>query len=230
MIDAADADGKQDKPCGLSKGPSLGVVGVIGRFKPLHKSGALMLDTLCERAERVVIGIGSSNKYNLRNPFTAQEIRGMLEAYLSPRHKNYSIIEVSDYAQEERYRDGQEWRKHVLEQFNGIDAFVTGNAYVAQLLADDYPIIHPTMLIPREKWIRMRATDVRLRMAQGDCWRGLVPEEVVGYLEGHHLVERFCREFGLATLAALVDYVPGSRENAEEEYLHTAECGAEAVP
>lgn len=50
-------------------------LGAIGRFKPLHLGAAAMLEALCENAEEVVIGIGSSNKYNLRNPFTAEESR-----------------------------------------------------------------------------------------------------------------------------------------------------------
>lgn len=57
---------------------TLGAVGFIGRFKPLHNGAALALETLCEQADKVKIGIGSVNKYNLRNPFTAEESQEMI--------------------------------------------------------------------------------------------------------------------------------------------------------
>ena len=50
----------------------LGRVGFIGRFKPLHKAAAIVLEEICKRSDHVIIGIGSANKYNYRNPFTAE--------------------------------------------------------------------------------------------------------------------------------------------------------------
>ena len=44
----------------------LGTIGLIGRFKPLHLGASVLLESACEKAEKVIIGIGSSNKYNIR--------------------------------------------------------------------------------------------------------------------------------------------------------------------
>ena len=90
----------------------LGRVGVIGRFKPLHNGGALMLDAICENADHVVIGLGSSNKYNLRNPFTGDESAGMIEAYLSPRFSNYELIHVPDFGHIQEFSDGKKWKEY----------------------------------------------------------------------------------------------------------------------
>jgi hypothetical protein len=38
-------------------------------------------------------------------------------------------------------------------------------------------------------------------MARGEDWRALVPPAIAGYLDRNGLVDRFRREFGLATLA-----------------------------
>lgn len=198
-------------------------LGVIGRFKPLHNGGALMLETVCENAEHVIIGIGSPNKYNMRNPFTAEETKEMLEAYLAPRFKNYEIVFVQDYAHIPEYKDGQKWRQEVAKQFSGIDAFVTGNDWTAELLKQDYKIIHPAELIPEDKWIMLRATMVRVEMAKGMPWERLVPENVARYIKENEFDERFRREFGLETLAQLADNDYTQPEDAWAERLHTFE-------
>ena len=202
-----------------------GTIGVIGRFKPLHKGGAVMLETICEKAEHVKIGLGSCNKYNMRNPFTAKESRNMIDLFLSPRFSNYSTLFITDYAHISEYKDGKKWVEEVIKQYGPLDAFISGDEYVSDLLKDNYKIIHPADLIPRDKQIRLRATTVRVEMAKGgDSWKQHVPRVVADYLETSGLVDRFRREFGLETLAILdsgVDYT--GHENSDEEKKHTQE-------
>ncbi len=177
----------------------------IGRFKPLHNGTAALLESLCENADKAVIGIGSCNKYNLRNPFTAEESKEMIDAFLSKKASNYSITYLPDFAHIPEFSDGQRWREHVLEQCRGIEYLVSGNPYVCELLKNDYEIIHPNLIIPAEKQITIRATQVRFEMALRGNWQSLVPEEVAQYIEQNKLDERFIKEFGLETLVKTID-------------------------
>jgi nicotinamide-nucleotide adenylyltransferase len=198
----------------------LGTVGVIGRFRPLHKGGALMLDRIFENAEYVKIGIGSSNKYNARCPFTAEETKEMIDAYLKPKYNNYEILMVQDFGHIPEYSDGQKWRENVKELFGKLDYFVTGNEYTANLLKDDYKIIHPATLIPPEDWIYVKGSIVRVAMAQNGDYRKMIPNVVADYLEKHDLIKRFQKEFGLETLALLDTHEWAEPENAEQEKNH----------
>lgn len=200
-----------------------GKVGVIGRFKPLHKGGALMLDAVCENADHLVIGLGSSNKYNLRNPFTVEESAGMIQAYLSPRFSNYELIPVPDFGHLSEHSDGKKWKEYVLEHFGPLDHFVSGNAYVSELLKDTYSIIHPAALIPLEQYVKIKATEVRLKMARDEHWKILVPEPVVIYLESRGLVDRFRKEFGEQTIAASLGVNVYEPESYNEEKKHIGE-------
>lgn len=202
---------------------SLGRVGVIGRWKPLHNGGARLLETLCRQADHVTIGIGSSNKYNARNPFTAEESAQMIDAYLSPNHSNYNIIHIPDFAHIPEYSDGKRWLECMVEQYGELDHFISGNAYVANLMADTYKIIQPHTLIPDDGQVRLKATEVRIRMAQGQPWQHLVPEPVAGYITKQSLDQRFRQEFGLEVLASLAHIDYSSAESKEAEYLHTTE-------
>jgi nicotinamide-nucleotide adenylyltransferase len=198
-------------------------LGIIGRWKPLHHGGAVLLEALCEKSEQVVIGIGSTNKYNARNPWTAEESKAMIESYLSPKFSNYEVLSIPDFAHDPEYRDGQKWRQHVIEKFGKLDAFVSGNDYVKELLKDDYKIINSWELVPEDKHLPVKGSMVRLEMARGDAWKKMVPQSVIDYLERNGLVDRFRREFGLETLAGVLEDDYFKHESKKKEQLHTYE-------
>ena len=200
-------------------------LGVIGRFKPLHNGAYSMLETLCENTEQLIVGIGSSNKYNLRNPFTPEESEAMINSALADRFSNYKIVHVPDFAHIPKYADGKKWRNFVIEKFGDLDAFVTSNEYIRNLLGERYEIVHPTILIPKEKQIKLRATEVRFRIASyNDSWKDLVPKKVADYLEKEKLVDRFREDFGLQTMAYIASgHNFDFTEKAEAEMLHAQE-------
>ncbi|HIH24711.1 TPA: hypothetical protein HA251_06785 [Candidatus Woesearchaeota archaeon] len=196
-----------------------GTIGVVGRFKPLHHGGAAMLDGACERAEHVVIAIGSANRYDLRNPFTPDETRGMLDAYLSPRYRNYTIRTIDDYGHIPEFHDGQRWREEAKRAYHDCDAIVTGNPYVARLLADDFPIMQSSEFVEQNRRVFLSSTMVRQSMARGgNDWKRFVPDEVADYIETRGLARRFRQEFGLVTLASIPSY--DGPEGYDEEVKH----------
>lgn len=202
---------------------NLGKVGFVGRFKPLHLGGAILLEEVCKQAKYVLIGIGSSNKYNIRNPFTAEESEGMIRAVLNG-FSNYDIIYVPDFAHVPEYKNGQEWKKFVLENFGKLDYFISGNDFVKELLRENYQLLHPYEIIPEEKRVRLRATEVRVEIARFGDWKRLVPPPATDYMERNGIVDRFRNEFGLATLATLSQDVNYSEEeNLAEQIAHAGE-------
>ncbi len=172
-------------------------IGMVARWRPVHLGHAPVLRAICQQAAETLIGIGSSNRYNLRNPFTLAETSDMIQLALAD-YKNYSLIPVPDLD------DGPRWRKMIIKLFGPLDLFVTDNPYVANLLAEDYKIIRPVNLIPAEQKIAIDGTMVRREMARGGDWQDLVPPNVADYITSRELDKRFRREFGLQTLALVV--------------------------
>ncbi len=170
-----------------------GRVGMIARFKPVHNGHAPILRAMCDGANEVLIGLGSANLYDLRNPFTARESKEMIDAVLSNEYSNYSFVEVKDLF------DGPKWRAQVKALFGKLDHFVTANDYVKSLLCEEYNIVHPLEIISERTPVT--GTMVRGALAWGANWQALVPREVSEYISAHKLDDRFCREFGLETLA-----------------------------
>ncbi len=170
---------------------------MIARWKPVHLGHAAVLEALVETADEVLIGIGSSNRYDVRNPFTPGESEAMIRLVLdrADRREGYSILPIPDLGH------GPRWRAMVVDLLGPLDLFVTANDYVRDLMREVYQVIHPVQLVAPERRIPLDATAVRRAMAQGEGWRSLVPAPVAEYLEAEGLDRRFRREFGLATLA-----------------------------
>jgi len=170
-------------------------VGMVARWRPVHRGQAAVLRALCRHAREALIGIGSSNRYDHRNPFTAAETADMIRLVLAAE-TNYTLIEVPDLD------DGPRWRRMVVERFAPLDRFVTDNPYVRSLLAADFAIARPVDLLDASERVAIDGTRVRREMARGERWRELVPAPVADYITERQLDQRFRREFGLATLAA----------------------------
>lgn len=169
-------------------------IGMVARWRPVHLGHVPVLRGLCDAADHALIGIGSANRYNARNPFTLDETIDMIRLILGKRD-NYTLIPIDDLD------DGPRWRLLILDIFGSLDAFFTANPYVANLMRGDYNVLHPIKLVPKEARVRVDGTMVRRAMARGDTWRSLVPDEVAEYIEAHALDTRFRREFGLETIA-----------------------------
>lgn len=169
-------------------------IGMVARWRPVHLGHVPVLQGLCANAGHAFIGIGSANRYNARNPFTLNETIDMIHLVLEGRD-NCTLIPIDDLD------DGPRWRLMVLDIFGPLDAFVTANPYVANLMSGDYEVLRPIAFVPEEARVRVDGTMVRRAMARGDDWRDLVPDEVATYIETHKLDDRFRREFGLETLA-----------------------------
>ena len=169
-------------------------IGMVARWQPVHRGHAPVLRALCDRASHALIGVGSSNRHDLRSPFTFEETGDMIRLALAGRG-NYTLIPVPDLD------DGPRWRAMVVELFGPLDLFVTDNPYVASLLAADYRVVRPVELVPEDERTPVDGSMVRREMARGDAWRDLVPEEIADYIAARQLDVRFRREFGLQTLA-----------------------------
>ena len=167
---------------------------MIARWKPVHLGHAAVLEGLVDHADEVLIGIGSSNRYDVRNPFTAEESEAMIRLVLG-EPGGYTVLPVPDLGH------GPRWRAMVTELFGPLDLFVTANDYVRDLMREVYRVVHPVTLVAPERRVPLDATAVRRALAQGEGWKEMVPVAVANWMQDEGLDRRFRREFGLATLA-----------------------------
>jgi len=169
---------------------SVGRLAMIARWKPVHLGHARILRALAEYADELVVGIGSSNKYDADNPFTVEETREMIGLVVPAA----CVIEVPDLGH------GPRWRAMVLELLGPLDMFVTANGYVRELLKDSYRVVHPVHLLAPEERVAVNGTMVRDAMRRGEPWEHLVEPAIADFVRSRRLVERLREEFPLGTL------------------------------
>jgi bifunctional NMN adenylyltransferase/nudix hydrolase len=97
----------------------------IGRFQPFHNGHKAVIDEALKQAHEVVVVVGSSfAARNIRNPFTFQERKAMIEAVYPPgrtdRGTRVKVVPVSDYPY-----DDNKW-------INAIQSIVTAAVPSAQ--------------------------------------------------------------------------------------------------
>jgi nicotinamide-nucleotide adenylyltransferase len=171
-----------------------GTVAILGRWQPVHLGHQAAVQALCERFENVLVGIGSTNVHDYRNPFSLAEVTEMLRLSLAA-YSNYTLVAIPDM------RADPEWRRMAIETFANSSLLVTANPYVKSLLADRFSISRPVDFIPQTRKIPVTATMVRREMALGGDWQSLVPAEIAAFILQNRLDRRFRSEFGLHTLA-----------------------------
>lgn len=169
----------------------VGRVAMIARWRPVHTGHAAVLAALTAWADEVIVGIGSSDTLNARNPFSADEVEQMLRR----------VAPALDIRRFPDLHDGPRWRAMVVAELGPLDAFVTANRYVRDLLASDYLVVHPVHLVPPDARAPVDATMVRRAMAEGEGWRALVPAAIAEWLDARGIPERVRREFGAEILA-----------------------------
>ncbi len=69
---------------------------MVARWKPVHLGHAAVIRALLRSADQVVLGIGSSNKLDVHNPFSAAETREMLELVLEGSADRATIVDIPD--------------------------------------------------------------------------------------------------------------------------------------
>lgn len=70
----------------------------IGRFQPLHMGHAHVLESALKKYDAVIVLIGSSHQArDPKNPFTYEERREMIDAYLADRHVKYEVAPVRNH-------------------------------------------------------------------------------------------------------------------------------------
>jgi len=152
---------------------------VVGRFQPLHNGHCALIRQALEECGDVAVGIGSSNaKPSLRNPFTLDERRRMVEAVF-PHVRTVALPDI---------HDPPRWPAHVLALTGPVDR-VYGNdpEWTTLFEATGMAVVSPG-LVDRD---RLEARTIRAEMAEGDAaWRKSVPTQVAALLDSWGAAKR----------------------------------------
>ena len=142
---------------------------LIGRFQPFHLGHLGAVRFALSRADRLLVGLGSSNRPRQRsNPFSAEERREMILSSVDPgtadRISTYPIPDLDDH---------QRWMEMVFSTVPKFDAVFTNDVLTRHLCSKHDIDTIPIPLTSRES---LSGTNVRSLIAGGRRWEHLVPD------------------------------------------------------
>lgn len=192
-----------------------GEVVTIMRANPPHINHTNMLRTLCEKSVFVRVNLGSSNKFNEKNPFKIEEREAMIELALKGHHRNYEIKPLPDFP------DDEQWFDHLWEINNPFSEIISNNNYdlgvykrfqfeggVKSKDTIRYEILQPEEVFPKEKMLYVEkvkingrcaptrkpmyvsGTFVRAAMVNDWNWEDFLDKKIADYIKRNNLVDR----------------------------------------
>lgn len=150
----------------------------IGRFQPLHKGHAHVLEEIFAREDRVFIVIGSAEaSFTPMNPFTAGErmqmLLGVLDSLEIPCSR-YLIVPIPDI------HNYSLWVQHIIQYLPPFGKVYTGSETVRKLFSEQRI---PVTMIAHHRRRVLSGTETRRRLQKGKDWKSIVPPTVAKFIE-----------------------------------------------
>jgi nicotinamide-nucleotide adenylyltransferase len=154
----------------------------IGRFQPFHDGHRAVVEAISEEVDELVLGIGSADaSHSAHDPFTAGERMMMLTKVVDDIDLTTYVVPIEDI---DRHAV---WVSHVRSMCPAFDVVYSNKPLVIRLF-EEYGIeVRQSEMFDRE---RLRGTDIRERMIDGEEWRDRVPDPVVETIEEVNGVQR----------------------------------------
>jgi len=149
-----------------------------GRFQPVHRGHLEVIKWLLERADEVIIAIGSAQKsHTVENPFTAGERALMFMESLKDEgisRERIMIVPVQDI------EFNSVWVAYLESLLPPFDGVASRNPLVVRLFKErGYSVLVP----PNFNRSDYSGKRIRERMLRGQEWEHLVPEAVARIIE-----------------------------------------------
>jgi nicotinamide-nucleotide adenylyltransferase len=150
----------------------------IGRFQPFHNGHLYSLKKCLELAERVIVGIGSSQESNTENnPWDFETRKEMIEAL---REESLEIVAIPDLFDDQRWGDQL---LSVLSARGFVVAEVVGvgnNDWTNRIFKAVGIDVYETGLYKRDE---LEGIKIRELMKKNDItWKARVPESIVKWM------------------------------------------------
>jgi nicotinamide-nucleotide adenylyltransferase len=108
---------------------------VVGRFQPIHYGHILLIKHAALIADTVIIGIGSANVRDMKNPWSPQERKMLMEHHLEQeaglKDSVEGVVFVNDYMNDAL------WFDEAVRRAGEVDAVVGNNDWVNRIFVEN---------------------------------------------------------------------------------------------
>lgn len=132
----------------------------IWRFQPVHIGHLDVINQIFDTGyQNIIIGVGSSNKQDERNPFSFLQRKEIIEMSLNDRGIDLSRIEIVGIPD---FSEDEDWYAYITDMIQ-FDAVMSGNEHVKTIFAH-----HKQPVLEELERIQIHGTDIRNWIEQGE--------------------------------------------------------------
>ncbi|HMS22959.1 MAG TPA: adenylyltransferase/cytidyltransferase family protein [Candidatus Levybacteria bacterium] len=149
---------------------------IVGRFQPFHLGHKYLVERALEFADTVIIGIGSSNIKDDKNPYSLEVRKKFIQEFLIQEKlssKVFGIISIEDVPNDD------EWFGIIEKKIKGIDVVVGDNEWVNGIFEKrNFPVVKIGYL----KRNILTGTGIRKNIKEKKSWEERVPSYLVSHI------------------------------------------------
>lgn len=146
---------------------------IIGRFQPLHKGHAYLIKKALENAEKIIIGIGSSNAHDKDNPYDFGEREKMVTRFIEEEGITDRVIAVVSLPD---VPDDSNWLSDTLKKTGKVNVVIGNNEWVNRIFEK---INTPILRVGHYKREILEGKKIRKRIREHKSWQDRVPFSIV---------------------------------------------------
>lgn len=149
---------------------------VIGRFQPFHKGHVYLIHEALKIAEKLIIGIGSTNIHDFNNPWRFSQVKRMVKTFLIKeklQNKVVNIVSLPDNPSDDI------WLKEVFKKAGTFDVVIGNNDWVKGIFEHAGISV---VTVNHYKRGLYEGYKIRSLMRQKKKWENRVPEYIVKQL------------------------------------------------
>ncbi len=146
---------------------------VIGRFQPFHNGHKFLIEEALKLCDQIIIGIGSSNKSDEKNPYSAKERAKHIKKFLKEEHLEEKVIAVLKLYDNP---DDDVWFENLYKKTGPFDVTIGNNPWNNGII-ERHGI--PAVYIGFHKRRTLEGIKIRALMKQNKKWEERVPQYLV---------------------------------------------------
>src|SRR3989338_67865 len=151
---------------------------IVGRFQPFHKGHLFLIKKALEKADRIIIGIGSANMKDENNPIDFETRKKIIKAVAYKEKFEDKLIKIVPL---DDFFDDKKWLKNLETQVGKFDIALGNNDWTNNILKKAGYKVLQVDYFKRGLYEGWR---IRKLIREGKLWQNRVPRYIVSWLHG----------------------------------------------
>jgi len=149
---------------------------VIGRFQPFHNGHVYLFEKAFDQCEKIIIGVGSTNRKNKNNPWSANERRLMLERFVNKNGYSDRVLKIVNL---DDNPDDDVWFENLYKKTGPFDVTLGNNEWNNEIIKKHGIEVIYTGLHNREE---LEGYKIRALMLSKKSWKSRVPQYLISLI------------------------------------------------